>query len=74
MEYEFDRDAVSERLREELGKLGLRQSELAEKFGCNRRVISGYFKGVNIPNAYYLSVIHRCGCDIIYILTGERRA
>lgn len=70
----FDRDAVSERLAEELHKLGMSQRKLGELFGCCQHLIYAYYKGRSIPGAYYLTLMHYAGCDIIYILTGERRA
>lgn len=69
---EFNRDAVRLRLGEELRKLGLSQRKLAALFGCDQRLVAGYLSGRTLPGAYYLTVMYNAGCDIIYILTGER--
>lgn len=74
IEVNFDRDAIAERLGEELHKLGLSQRKLADLFGCCPHLIYTYYQGKSLPNSYYLTLMHHAGCDIIYILTGERRA
>lgn len=71
---EFNRDAVTKRIGEELRKLGLSQRKLSILFGCDQRLIANYLSGRTVPSAYYLTVMHNAGCDIIYILTGDRRA
>lgn len=74
IEVNFDRDAIGQRIGEELRKLGLSQHKIAKLFGCDQHLISYYCSGKTIPGAYYLTVMHNAGCDIIYILTGDRRA
>lgn len=74
MLFEYDRDAVSRRLVEEIRGLGLSYRKLAALFGCEETLIHRYLTGRSIPNHYYLTVLHYAGCDIIYILTGDRRA
>jgi transcriptional regulator with XRE-family HTH domain len=72
IEVDFDRDAIAARIGEELRKLNLSQRKISELFGCNQHLVSNYFTGKTIPSAYYLTVMHHAGCDILYILTGER--
>ena len=74
MQFEFDREAVSMRLCEEIKKLGLSQQKLATLLGCDLRLIGVYLRGKSLPNIYYLTALHYAGCDVIYIMTGDRRA
>lgn len=48
------------------------QDDAGRKMGINRSLISNWSKG-NAPNAYNLQQMAKCGCDVVYILTGERR-
>lgn len=48
------------------------QEEAGRKMGIDRSLISNWSKG-NAPNAYNLQQLVKCGGDVMYILTGERR-
>lgn len=63
---------MSERVAEEIFKLGGTNAELARKLRCSKSSISAWICGDCIPNAYALKKLHYAGCDVIYILTGER--
>lgn len=63
---------MSERVAEELFKLGDCNAEIARKLRCSKSAVSDWVTGRNIPTAYYLKSLHYAGCDVIYILTGER--
>lgn len=63
---------MSERVAEEIFKLGATNAEIARKLGCSKSSISGWIIGTSVPNAYFLKKLHYAGCDVIYILTGER--
>lgn len=63
---------ISNRLREELWKLGGTYAEMAEKIGCHQNTIGQWVNKDYIPSAHHFAHFHRVGMDIIYILTGER--
>lgn len=63
---------MHERVAEEIYKLGDSNKAAAQRLGCNRKMISRWVSGRDIPSAYYLKSMHEAGCDIIYILTGKR--
>ena len=60
------------RLAEEIFRLGLGNVELAQKIGCEPNTICLWTSGRGVPYAWYLARLYEVGCDIIYILTGER--
>lgn len=66
--------AMTPRLIEEIYRLGYSNTELAQALGCSQTAINQWITGLTIPYAYYLAKLHRIGCDVIYILTGERHA
>ena len=47
------------------------QEEAGRKMGIDRSLISNWSKG-NAPNAYNLQRMAKCGCDVVYVLTGHR--
>lgn len=69
-----------ERLSEERTRLGLSQSETAQVAkdlgvpGATRQSQARYEKGQATPSAAYMSAVATVGFDVLYILTGERRA
>lgn len=63
---------MTERVAEEIFKLGGTNAEIARKLRCSKSSISDWITGKNIPNAYALKKLHYAGCDVIYILTGKR--
>lgn len=48
------------------------QTDLAAIAGATRQSQSNYEKGKRAPDADYLAAIARAGCDVVYILTGQR--
>lgn len=65
---------MSRRLVEELYRISKTNTELCEKVGCSRTAVQKWINNGFIPSAYYFKKFHYAGCDIIYILTGERHA
>ena len=64
---------MSNRLREEIYKLGDTFAEAARKIGCSNKLLSNWVSNNIIPKAYYFQKLHHAGADIVYILTGERK-
>ena len=64
--------AMHERLCEEIYKLGETNKIAAEKLGCNPDLVGMWLNREYMPSPYYLKNFHYAGCDVIYILTGER--
>ena len=65
---------MTERVAEEIYKFGLNNTEMARKLGCHRNAVVDWLTGRSIPSAFHLNSMHLAGMDVIYILTGERRA
>lgn len=63
---------MHKRVAEEFFKLADTNRGVADKLGCEPDMVSHWICGKYIPSAYYLAAMHRVGCDVIYILTGER--
>lgn len=63
---------MSERVAEEIYKLGDTNREVADKIGCDDSRVSDWLAGRSIPSAYHLKGMYEAGCDVIYILTGRR--
>lgn len=63
---------IPRRAAEELYKLPGTNREIAQRIGCNPNSITDWEVGRTIPSAYYLKRMYEIGCDVIYILTGER--
>ena len=63
---------MSNRLREEIYKLGDTFVEAAKKIGCTNKLVSNWVSNNTIPKAYYLQRLHYAGADVMYILVGER--
>ncbi|MFN3987604.1 MAG: helix-turn-helix domain-containing protein [Rhodocyclaceae bacterium] len=64
--------SIGERLLEERERLGLSQSELAERCGVTMRSQRNYEKGERQPDASYLAALATARADVLYVLTGER--
>lgn len=63
---------MRDRVAEEIYKLGDTNRAAARKIGCDPHAVSDWLAGKSTPSAYNLKRMHYAGCDIIYILTGER--
>lgn len=62
----------SDRLRIERERNVMTQAEFAAIAGVSRTAQINYEKGERAPNLAYLAAIAQIGCDIQYIVTGER--
>ena len=62
---------ISERVIEELLKLGDTPREIASRVKCSRQLIHHYLTGT-IPGTIFMKRLCEAGCDVSYILTGER--
>lgn len=71
-------DSIGARLREERERLGLSQTEVANRAsemgvsGATRQSQSKYEAGKQQPGVLYLVALGEAGFDVGYILTGER--
>lgn len=63
---------IGNRLREERERLGLNQTDFAEKGNVKRKTQYNYETGERCPDADYLSALAAVGVDTNYILTGIR--
>lgn len=61
-----------ERLKEERERIGLNQTAFAAVGGVSRMAQINYEKGVRYPDLAYLEAIAKIGCDIQYIVVGNR--
>lgn len=59
------------RLKEERERLGLSQTELAEKCGSTRKSQFNYESDARNPDSVYLKLLGDAGADVLYILTGQ---
>ena len=64
--------SIGFRLREERERLGLNQSDFAEKAGATRKSQFNYETDARRPDADYLAAIAAAGADVLYVLTGQR--
>ncbi|PHM36182.1 transcriptional regulator [Xenorhabdus mauleonii] len=64
--------SFGERIKEERKKLGLTQVQFASVGGVQPTTQVNYEKGLRTPDAAYLEKIAMAGCDVLYILTGNR--
>ncbi|WP_099139973.1 helix-turn-helix domain-containing protein [Xenorhabdus hominickii] len=60
------------RIKEERKKLRLTQVQFASVGGVQPTTQVNYEKGTRTPDAEYLEKIAVAGCDVLYILTGNR--
>lgn len=63
---------IGQRTYLEIYRVFKNQVEAGDKMGIERSLFAKWSKG-NAPNAYNLQQLAKCGCDVVYILTGERR-
>lgn len=61
------------RTAEELRKLGKSSYEIAKLIGCKYQLVGYWMREEGVPCAVYLKRLHEIGCDIMYIVTGERK-
>ena len=64
--------AMGARLSEEILRLGITNAEIATRIGCHPPKVSDWACGRSIPYSWYLARLYELGCDVIYILVGER--
>ena len=65
---------MHKRLCEEIYKLGESNKIAAQKLDVDPGLVGEWLRNGYMPSAYYFKNLYYAGCDIIYILTGERRA
>ncbi|WP_010226708.1 helix-turn-helix domain-containing protein [Pseudomonas donghuensis] len=65
---------IGERLREERARLGFNQAEFAAFAGVAKTSQFNYEKGERSPDAAYLAAVAVKGVDVLYVVTGERKA
>lgn len=63
---------IGGRIKEERQRLGLKQTEIAEKAGISREMWGKYERGVAIPGGEVLFSFAAAGADIQYLMTGLR--
>jgi len=64
--------SAGECLREERGRLGLKQEEMAQIGGVTRNTQGSYERDERRPDTGYLKALHAVGLDILYVVTGAR--
>ncbi|MBB6259343.1 MULTISPECIES: helix-turn-helix domain-containing protein [Xanthomonas] len=64
--------SVGLRLKEERKRIGLTQTELAERCGLSKRAQLNFEKDEQLPGGAYLLAATVLGVDVLYVLTGER--
>lgn len=63
---------IGERLKEERDRLGLTQEQMAGRLKVTQKTQGLYERGQRMPNAEYLALMAAQGCDVLYVLTGQR--
>ena len=61
---------IGKRLKEERNKLGLYQSDIAERCGVSREQWGKYERGENKPSSEKLFSFQKAGIDIEYVMHG----
>lgn len=69
----FDR-LFADRLKEERVRSSLTQAELAELTEVSREMWGKYERGAALPGVAVLMAADRAGLDVLYVLTGQRKA
>jgi transcriptional regulator with XRE-family HTH domain len=64
--------SAGECLREERGRLGLKQEEMAQIGGVTRNTQGSYERDERRPDTGYLKALHAVGLDVLYVVTGVR--
>ena len=62
----------SKRLIEERERLGCKAVDFADFGGVGKTTQYNYENGIRKPDIEYLCRISKMGCDILYVITGER--
>ena len=62
---------ITERMKEEMKKVGLTQLQLADAIGMERSYISKVMNGKALPSGYFLICLAQQGWDVGYILSGN---
>ncbi len=62
----------ADRLRQERERLGLTQDKFGHAVDVSRVTQSNYEQGVREPGITYLSALGRAGCDLRFLLFGEK--
>ena len=60
------------RLSEEINKLGWSTKDIAEELLCSKNAVVTWKRGSDFPTITHLRDLYEIGCDIMYIITGER--
>lgn len=63
---------IRERTAEEVRKLGNNEYLIADKIHCPPNQIKHWLDCEFSPSAHSLKILHYAGCDVLYILTGQR--
>lgn len=66
--------SIGERLKEERSRLGLSQTDLGAAGGVGKTTQINYEKGAGSPDAKYLAAVEPLGVDVLYVVTGVRKA
>ena len=64
---------IGQRMAEECNRVFATQSIAAKRLGFEKKSIQ-YWKSGSTPSGLALARLHYCGGDVIYVLTGQRRA
>jgi transcriptional regulator with XRE-family HTH domain len=62
-----------QRLAAERRRLGLSPSAFAQASGVSPNSVQGYEAGIGNPSLAYLDRLHVLGCDVYFIVTGQRQ-
>ncbi|MFG0232333.1 helix-turn-helix domain-containing protein [Achromobacter sp. 413638] len=63
---------IGDRLRSERERLGMSQTEFAERADVTRKTLFGYESGERSPSADALAAWAAIGLDVLYVVTGSR--
>lgn len=62
-----------DRLKQERGRLGMTQDQLADACNVSKRAQANYESGERYPDARYLAAAATVGVDVLYLATGKRQ-
>ena len=62
---------IGKRAAEEVDRVFKSYAEAAKAICCERKAIFSWVHGTT-PSGIMLARMHYCGCDVMYILTGNR--
>ncbi|WP_237656301.1 helix-turn-helix domain-containing protein [Xanthomonas translucens] len=60
-------------MKDERKRIGLTQTELAERCGLTKRSQVNIEKDEHVPGGTYLAAASEMGIDVLYVLTGQRQ-